>query len=78
MRYAVVIEKAPKNYSAYLPDVPGCVSTGKTVAQTLTNLREALESHFELMVEDGEMIPDPQTLLEYVDVEIPVRKKKTA
>ena len=78
MRYAVVIEKATKNYSAYLPDVPGCVSTGKTVAQTLANLREALEFHFEGMIEDGDPIPDPQTLCDYVDVEIPSTKKQAA
>ena len=68
MRYAVVIEKAKRNYSAYIPDVPGCVSTGKTVQQTLGNLREALEFHFEGMREDGERIPDPETLVDYIDV----------
>jgi predicted RNase H-like HicB family nuclease len=68
MRYAVVIEKAKRNYSAYIPDVPGCVSTGKTVEQTLANLREALEFHFEGMREDGDTIPDPETLVDYIDV----------
>jgi predicted RNase H-like HicB family nuclease len=68
MRYAVVIEKASKNYSAYLPDVPGCVSTGKTVAETLSNLREALAMHFHGLIEDGEGIPDPTSLVDYLDV----------
>ena len=78
MHYAVVIEKAARNYSAYLPDVPGCISTGKTVAQTLANLREALQMHFDAMVEDGDPIPNPETLCDYIDVEIPARKKQSA
>jgi predicted RNase H-like HicB family nuclease len=71
MRYAVVIEKAKRNYSAYIPDVPGCVATGKTVQETLTNLRDALDYHFEGMREDGDRIPDPETLVDYVDVTLP-------
>ena len=62
MRYAVVIEKATKNYSAYLPDVPGCVAGGKTVEETLSLLREALVMHFNAMNDDGEIIPDPDSL----------------
>lgn len=68
MRYAVVIEKAKRNYSAYIPDVPGCIATGKTVQETLSNMREALEFHFEGMREDGDKIPDPETLVDYIDV----------
>ncbi len=68
MRYAVVIEKAKRNYSAYIPDVPGCIATGKTVQQTLSSLREALEFHFDGMREDGDKIPDPETLVDYIDV----------
>jgi predicted RNase H-like HicB family nuclease len=70
MPYAVIIEKAARNYSAYVPDVPGCVATGKTVAQTLSNLREALAMHFEGMQEDGETPPDPTTLCDYIDVDV--------
>jgi predicted RNase H-like HicB family nuclease len=70
MRYAVVIEKAAKNYSGYAPDVPGCGVTGKTVQETLTNLRTALQMHFEGLQEDGEPIPDPISLCDYDDVEI--------
>ena len=68
MRYAVVIEKSRRNYSAYLPDVPGCVATGKSVHDTLANLRAALAMHFEAMRAAGEPIPDPQTLVDYVEV----------
>jgi len=70
MRYAVVIEKAAKNYSGYAPDVPGCGVTGKTVQETLANLRTALRMHFDGLQEDGEPIPDPISLCHYVDVEI--------
>src|SRR5258708_1507882 len=71
MRYAVVIEKAAKNYSGYAPDVPGCGVTGRTVEEVLANLRTALRMHFEGMQEDGQAIPDPTTLCDYVEVEIP-------
>ena len=71
MRYAIVIEKAARNYSAYAPDVPGCVATGKTIAQTLQALREALEFHFEGLIEDELSIPDPVTVVDAVDVNMP-------
>jgi predicted RNase H-like HicB family nuclease len=71
MRYAVVIEKARKNYSVYVPDVPGCVSVGDTVQEALVNIREALSQHFDGMREDGDPIPDPTTHVAYVDAETP-------
>jgi predicted RNase H-like HicB family nuclease len=66
MRYAVVIEKAAHNYSAYVPDLPGCVSTGDTIAETLRSIGEAIELHLEGMQEDGEAIPPPPTRAAYV------------
>jgi predicted RNase H-like HicB family nuclease len=77
MRYAVVIENASKNYSAYLPDVPGCIAAGKTVEETLSLLREALAMHFEAMSNDGEKIPDPDSLVTYLDVETPAERATT-
>ncbi len=71
MRYAVVLEKAKRNYSAYVPDLPGCVATGKTVQEVLSSIREAIEFHIEGLVEDGAPIPDPGTLVDYVEVHIP-------
>ena len=59
MRYLVVIEKSPRNYSAYSPDIPGCVATGRTLADTARNMREALEGHLEVMAEHGEPAPEP-------------------
>jgi predicted RNase H-like HicB family nuclease len=68
MRYAVVIEKAENNYSAYVPDLAGCVATGKTIAETEAQIREAIEFHLEGMREDGIPIPAPSSQVEYVDV----------
>jgi predicted RNase H-like HicB family nuclease len=68
MRYAVVIEKAESNYSAYVPDLPGCVATGTSVAETEAQIREAIEFHLEGMREDGIPIPPPSSQVEYVDV----------
>jgi predicted RNase H-like HicB family nuclease len=77
MRYAIVIEKGKKNYSAYAPDVPGCGVAGKTVAETLSLMREALEFHFEGTAEDGLPIPDPECLVAYVDVKTPAEASGT-
>ncbi|MDQ3581136.1 MAG: type II toxin-antitoxin system HicB family antitoxin [Pseudomonadota bacterium] len=68
MRYAVVIEKAEKNYSAYVPDLPGCVATGATLGQAEAEIREAIEFHIEGMREDGLSIPEPASKVEYIDV----------
>ncbi len=68
MRYAVVIEKAEKNYSAYVPDLPGCVATGATLEQAEAEIREAIEFHIEGMREEGLPIPEPASKVEYVDV----------
>ena len=68
MRYAVVIEKAENNYSAYVPDLPGCVATGATIAETEAQIREAIEFHLEGMREDGTPIPPPSSQVEYVNV----------
>ena len=67
MRYAVVIERAENNYSAYVPDLPGCVSTGVTVEDVERSIREAIAFHLEGMGEDGLPIPQPTTLCEYVE-----------
>ena len=68
MRYAIVIEKAAGNYSAYVPDLPGCVATGATVAETEAEIREAIAFHLEGMREDGLAIPVPQSQVDYVEV----------
>ena len=68
MRYAVVIEKAEGNYSAYVPDLPGCVASGTTVAEVESQIREAIAFHVEGMREDGLAIPPPSSQVEYIDV----------
>ena len=67
MRYAVVIEKAKENYSAYVPDLPGCVAAGDTVEETDQLIREAIEIHLKGMREDGLPIPEPTSRVNYVD-----------
>jgi predicted RNase H-like HicB family nuclease len=67
MRYAVVIEKAGANYSAYVPDLPGCVATGATVAETEAEIRNAIRFHIEGLREDGLPVPDAVSLAEYVE-----------
>jgi len=69
-RYAVVIESGPNNLSAYVPDLPGCITTGKTVEEIEQNIREAIELHLEGMKEDGEPIPEPTTAVSYVELRV--------
>ncbi len=68
-RYAIVLEKAGSNYSAYVPDLPGCVATGATLREAEQLLREAIELHVEGMREDGQPIPEPSSRVEYVEVD---------
>ena len=67
MRYAVVIEKAEPNYSAYVPDLPGCVVTGATRAEVERRIRQAIQLHIQGLREDGIPIPKPSSICEYVD-----------
>ncbi len=67
MRYAVVIEKADGNYSAYVPDLPGCVATGTTIADVEAEIRAAIRFHIEGLRADGEGIPEPTSIAEYVE-----------
>ncbi len=67
MRYAIVIEKGPENYSAYVPDLPGCVSTGSTVSEAEENIKEAILFHIDGLKEDGLPVPEPTTICEYIE-----------
>ena len=67
MRYAVVIEKADGNDSAYVPDLPGCIATGETMAEIEADIREAIHFHSEGLQADGLPVPEPTTLAEYVE-----------
>lgn len=70
LKYTVIIEDAGPNFSAYVPDLPGCVSTGDTIEETLKNIREAIEFHIEGLIEDGEPIPPPTTVGREVEVRV--------
>jgi len=67
MRYAVVIEKADGNYSAYVPDLPGCVATGDTVKAVEVEIRQAIRFHIDGLRADGLPIPTPTSIADYVE-----------
>lgn len=68
MRYAIVIENAGSNYSAYVPDLPGCIATGATFEEAEEQLREAIEFHLAGLREDGLPFPAPASQVEYIEV----------
>jgi predicted RNase H-like HicB family nuclease len=71
MHYAVVITAGPRNYSAYVPDLPGCVATGRTLDEVRENIRGALDMHVHAMIEDGDPLPESESFGETVDVQQP-------
>ena len=68
MKYLIILEKTSTGYSAYSPDLPGCVSVGDTTEETEANMREAIEFHIEGMREDGLSIPIPQSRASYIEI----------
>ena len=66
--YAVVIERSPNNYGAWVPDLDGCVSTGKTLDEVKANIAEAIAMHLELMREQGEPVPEPSAQVAVVQI----------
>jgi predicted RNase H-like HicB family nuclease len=70
--FLVVIEKANGNYSAYSPDLPGCIATGKTVEETERSMHKAIQMHVDGMIEDGLPIPESQSIAEYVAIIAPI------
>ena len=67
MRYAVVIEKAGLNFSGYVPDLPGCVASGETIAIVADNIRSAIRFHIEGLRADGLAVSEPTCIAEYID-----------
>lgn len=67
-RYLIVIEKANGNYSAYSPDVPGCIATGATAEETKQRMDEAITFHVAGLVEDGLAVPEPAAVADYVTI----------
>jgi len=68
MRYAIVIEKGPTSYGAYVPDLPGCVAAAETRAEVLELIREAIQFHLEEMRNEGLPLPEASSSAEYVEV----------
>jgi len=67
-RYAIVIECAGRNYGGYVPDLPGCIATGATTEETEHLLREAIELHLAGLREDGLQVPEPSSVVDYLEV----------
>ena len=68
MKYAVVIEKGESSYGAYVPDLPGCIATGKTREEVLRLIHEAIEFHLQGLKANGETIPEPTSSIEIIEV----------
>ena len=66
-RYAVVFERGDSNYSAYVPDLPGCISVGETLDEAEQNIREAIELYLDELRKDGAPAPENSTRVEYVE-----------
>lgn len=77
-RFWVVVEKAPNNWGAYVPDLPGCVSTGKTRDEVERMIKEAIEFHLEGMAADNDPIPEPTSYAKEIDVVMPEKLAKKA
>ena len=68
MRYVIVVEKAQNNYSAYVPDLTVCFATGNTIEETKREIREAIEFHIEGLIEDGLPVPEPASIVQYIEI----------
>ena len=68
MRYAVIIEKGPESYGAYVPDLPGCVAAGDTRDEVMSLIQEAMEFHIEGLKREGAPVPPPSSAVEFVDI----------
>jgi predicted RNase H-like HicB family nuclease len=68
LKYAVVFEHGESNWAAYVPDLPGCITTGQTLEQTENNIREAIEGHLRTLLEYGEPIPKPTSVAREIEI----------
>jgi predicted RNase H-like HicB family nuclease len=76
MRYGCVIERTETGYSAYVPELPGCIATGPTESLVRQRLQEAVEIHLKSMMEDGDPIPEPTKEYDYTDMTKPRKRRK--
>jgi predicted RNase H-like HicB family nuclease len=70
-KYAVVFEQAERNWAAYVPDLPGCITTGRTLEETEQNIREAIEGHLATLREFGDPIPPPASVAKEIEIPTP-------
>lgn len=70
LRYPIIIEKSKKNYSAYSPDLPGCIATGATIKETLSRMRSAIMFHLEGLRKEGSEILEPSSKVKYIEISI--------
>lgn len=68
LKYAVIFEHAESNWAAYVPDLPGCITTGKSIEDTEQNIREAIQGHLETLREYGEPVPEPTSVAKEIEV----------
>jgi predicted RNase H-like HicB family nuclease len=68
LKYAVIFEEAGRNWASYVPDLPGCITTGKTLRETEQNIREAIEGHLKTLLEFGDPVPRPTTVAKDIDI----------
>lgn len=66
-KYAVIFEQAKTNWAAYVPDLPGCISTGRTLEETERNIREAISGHLQTLLEFGEPVPEPTSVVREIE-----------
>jgi predicted RNase H-like HicB family nuclease len=69
-KYAIIVEKARGNYSAYCPDLPGCMATGQTVGETIDRMKEAIEFHLEGLKKERLSVPEPSTTIASIEVAV--------
>ncbi len=69
VRYAVIFEQAENNWAAYVPDLPGCVTTGNTIEETERNIREAIEGHLRTLQEFGDPVPQPISVAKEIEIQ---------
>ncbi len=67
-KYTVIFERAANNWAAYVPDLPGCMTTGKTLEETKANIKEAIDGHIKTLREFGDPVPEPVSVAEAVEV----------
>jgi len=70
MRYAVIIEKGPESYGAYVPDLPGCAAAAETREEVVSLIHEAIELHIEALKQQGQPVPPPSSAVEFVDAAV--------